>query len=345
LIKKYENEISLLKKQLTLAEMSSVKERGLRIRLEEDIRRMLLKNMTSMNVEAIVALKQPLYETDVEATDQEIYYLNQQLEQQDRETAQATEYRALARSQQNNFNNMDLFGPFGIPPLASDNTTTTSQQYYQQQQMYNQQQQQQQQQHYQQQQQQQQMYNQQQQHYQQQQENRDSNIVTSSYENLLTAAADTDTAAVAAAATGSILNWSVGSSSSSSSTVGGVTDTRLSDTGGSTSSGSSEIYPRSRVPAPLTQSLSHTTTSSSQPLTGSTGPSSPIVMINNKIKTMKTALHHHHQQQQQQQQQQGVGSEQTQTTSFSSTAATATAGTTRRSVKPMIATSKSQSQK
>lgn len=43
-----------------MAEISAVKERGLRIRLEEDIRRMLLKNMTSMNVEAIVALKQPL---------------------------------------------------------------------------------------------------------------------------------------------------------------------------------------------------------------------------------------------------------------------------------------------
>lgn len=53
---------------MAVAEATAQKEQALRVRLEEDIRRMLLKNMISMNVEALTALKQPLLFTDNDAS-------------------------------------------------------------------------------------------------------------------------------------------------------------------------------------------------------------------------------------------------------------------------------------
>jgi hypothetical protein len=61
-----------LKQRLAAAEVTAQLERGLRTRLEEDIRRMLLKNMTSMNVEAIAALNQPLLYPDQDAKEDDI---------------------------------------------------------------------------------------------------------------------------------------------------------------------------------------------------------------------------------------------------------------------------------
>ena len=60
LIGRYEQDVGHLQHRLAVAEASATKERALRQRLEEDIRTMLLKNMSTMNVEAINVLKQPL---------------------------------------------------------------------------------------------------------------------------------------------------------------------------------------------------------------------------------------------------------------------------------------------
>lgn len=60
LIGRYEQDVGNLQHRLSIAESVATKERALRQRLEEDIRGMLLKNLSSMNVEAVNVLKQPL---------------------------------------------------------------------------------------------------------------------------------------------------------------------------------------------------------------------------------------------------------------------------------------------
>ena len=60
LIGRYEQDVGDLQHRLAVAEASARMELSLRQRLEEDIRTMLLKNMSTMNVEAINVLKQPL---------------------------------------------------------------------------------------------------------------------------------------------------------------------------------------------------------------------------------------------------------------------------------------------
>jgi hypothetical protein len=56
----YEHEIMLLKERLENAEDRATKERARREQLEEDIKRMLLKNLTTMNIETLSVFQQSL---------------------------------------------------------------------------------------------------------------------------------------------------------------------------------------------------------------------------------------------------------------------------------------------
>ena len=131
-----------LKRQILIAETIAVRERGLRQRQEDDIRRMLLKNMTSMNVEAILALKQPLlYPTEDEDQTYALTYDEETLRdamamaEKDSLNAYAAQLQIIEENQHPNINTIaqtrasskDLLrSSFDKKPTDASSTTTAA---------------------------------------------------------------------------------------------------------------------------------------------------------------------------------------------------------------------------
>ena len=131
-----------LKRQILIAETIAVRERGLRQRQEDDIRRMLLKNMTSMNVEAILALKQPLlYPTEDEDQTYALTYDEETLRdamamaEKDSLNAYAAQLQIIEENQHPNIltiaqtraSSKDLLrSSFDKKPTSTTDTTTTT---------------------------------------------------------------------------------------------------------------------------------------------------------------------------------------------------------------------------
>ena len=131
-----------LKRQILIAETIAVRERGLRQRQEDDIRRMLLKNMTSMNVEAILALKQPLlYPTEDEDQTYALTYDEETLRdamamaEKDSLNAYAAQLQIIEENQHPNINTIaqtrasskDLLrSSFDKKPTSTTDTSSTT---------------------------------------------------------------------------------------------------------------------------------------------------------------------------------------------------------------------------